>query len=99
MRVRWLRTALKNLDDEATLITTAPIATDNPQPAREVIARITRTVELLGGQPALGRPGRVPGTRELVIPGTRYLVPYRARQDSVEILRLFRTARRVPHRW
>lgn len=94
MRVRWLRAALKNLDDEAGFI-----ATDDPQAAREVVARITQAVALLGGQPALGRPGRVPGTRELVIPGTHYLVPYRVRQDMVEVLRLFHTARRPPNRW
>ncbi len=94
MHVRWLRTALKNLDAEAAFI-----AADDPQAAREVVARITQTVALLGDQPAIGRPGRVPGTRELVIPGTHYLVPYRVRQDTVEVLRLFHTARRLPNRW
>ncbi len=94
MRVHWLRAALKNLDDEAGFI-----ATDDPQAARAIVARITRTVALLSTQPALGRPGRVPGTRELVIPRTHYLVPYRVRQDTVEVLRLFNTARRPPDRW
>lgn len=32
------------------------------------------------------RPGRVPGTRELVVPKTGYLAPYRVRRDTVEIL-------------
>lgn len=94
MRVRWLRTALKNLDDEAGFI-----ATDDPQAARVIVTRITQTVALLGTQPALGRPGRAPGTRELVIPGTHYLVPYRVRHDTVEVLRLFHTARRPPSQW
>jgi len=94
MRVRWLRTALRNLDDEATCI-----AADDPAAARLVVARVLEAVALLAEQPAMGRPGRVPGTRELVVLKTRYLVPYRVRGDTVEILRVFHTSRRPPERW
>ena len=54
------------------------------------------TVELLAQHPALGRPGRVEGTRELVVPDTPYLVPYRVRGHAVEILRVFHGARKWP---
>ncbi|MGQ4584532.1 type II toxin-antitoxin system RelE/ParE family toxin [Lysobacter sp. F60174L2] len=94
MRVRWLRTALKNLGNEAEFI-----ATDDPRAAHAIVIRVLQSVALLADQPGLGRPGRVPGTRELVIPGTHYIVPYRVRQDIVEVLRLFHTARRLPNRW
>jgi plasmid stabilization system protein ParE len=94
MQVRWLRTALRNLDEEA-----AYIAADDPAAARLVVGRVLAAVDLLVDQPALGRPGRVPGTRELVVPKTRYLVPYRVRRDTIEILRVFHTSRRLPHRW
>jgi plasmid stabilization system protein ParE len=94
MRVRWLRTALRNLDDEATFI-----ATDDPAAARMVVARVLEAVAMLADQPALGRPGRLPGTRELVVVKTRYIVPYRVKGDAVEILRVFHTARRLPQRW
>jgi len=50
----------------------------------------------LADQPALGRPGRVPGTRELIVPKARYIVPYRARGETVEILRPFHASRRLP---
>jgi len=50
-------------------------------------------------QPGLGRPGRVPGTRELVVGHTRYIVPYRVRGQTVEVLRVFHTSRRLPDRW
>jgi toxin ParE1/3/4 len=43
-----------------------------------------------------GRPGRWPGTRELIIPGTPYIVPYRVKGPVVEILRVFHGARRWP---
>jgi toxin ParE1/3/4 len=94
MRVRWLRTALRNLDDEA-----AYIATDDPVAARLVVARILEAVTQLADQPGLGRPGRVPGTRELVVARTRYVVPYRVKRNTVEILRVFHTSRRLPKRW
>ena len=36
---------------------------------------------------------------ELVVPKTRYLVPYRVRGDVIEVLRVFHTSRRLPDRW
>jgi toxin ParE1/3/4 len=94
MRVRWLRKAVANLDAEA-----AYIAEDNLAAARIVVARVLTAVSHLPQQPRLGRPGRVPGTRELVVPRTRYLVPFRIRGDVVEILRVFHVSRRLPERW
>ena len=47
----------------------------------------------------MGRAGRVPGTREFVALNTRYLVPYRVGGETVEILRVFHTSRRLPERW
>lgn len=94
MRVKWLRQAVRNLDDEATFI-----AADNPAAASLGVARILEAVALVKAQPALGRPGRVPGTRELVVQNTRYIVPYRVRGDAIEILRVFHTSRRQPRRW
>ena len=52
--------------------------------------------ECLATHPALGRPGRVPGTRELVVSGTPYLIPYRVHGKTVEILRVFHGARKSP---
>lgn len=94
MRVEWLRTALRNLDDEATFI-----ATDDAAAARRVVERVLAAVALLAEQPGLGRPGRVPGTRERVVDKTRYIVPYRVRGKIVVILRVFHTSRRLPNRW
>ena len=94
MRVKWLRKALRNLDDEATYI-----ATDNATAARLVVKRVLDAVVQLAEQPGLGRPGRVPGTRELVVLKTRYIVPYRVHGQSVEILRVFHSSRRLPGRW
>ncbi len=96
MQIKWLRKALKNLDDEAEYIAKA-----DPQAARLVVQRIIQTVLLLTENPSLGHPGRLPGTHELVIPDTRYVVPYRVRPrlQRIEILRVFHTSRKQPERW
>ncbi len=94
MKLRWLRQALRNLDDEAT-----HIAADDAAAARLVVERVLRAVAMLAAQPGLGRPGRVPGTRELVVLKTRYVVPYRVRGEVIEVLRVFHTSRRLPDRW
>ena len=96
MQVRWLATALRNLDGEAEYV-----AREDPAAARSLVERIHRAVGLLEENPALGRPGRLHETRELVVPGTRYIIPYRVRPelDRIEILRVFHTSRRLPRRW
>ena len=94
MQIKWLRAALRNLDDEATYI-----ALDNEAAAQTVVARVLEAVAQLAEQPGMGRPGRVPATRELVVLKTRYIVPYRVRGDLVSILRVFHTSRRLPKRW
>ena len=94
MRVRWLRKALRNLDEEATYI-----AADDPAAASLVVHRVLEAVAQLEQQPGIGRPGRVPNTRELVVLNTRYIVPYRVRSGVVEILCVFHASRRLPLRW
>ena len=96
MEIKWLRTALLNLDHEAEYV-----AKENPNAAKLIVQRIDFTVSLLRDNPSLGHPGRLPGTRELVIPETRYIVPYRVRPrlQRIEILRVFHTSKRLPDRW
>lgn len=73
------------------------IAQDDPAAAQRVALHIIRNVEtLLASSPEMGRPGRVPGTRELVIPRTPYIVPYRLIGNTIQILRVFHSARRWP---
>ncbi|WP_324731758.1 type II toxin-antitoxin system RelE/ParE family toxin [Pseudomonas paeninsulae] len=94
MQIKWLRTALRNLDDEIAFI-----AVEDPQTAQRTASRILAAVALLETQPGLGRPGRIPGTRELLVPDSRYLIPYRVNLQAVEILRVFHTSRSLPQRW
>ena len=64
--------------------------------ARRLIKRIFSAVEMLGCHPLSGRKGRVPDTRELVIPQTPYIVPYRIRVDEIQILAVIHGAQRWP---
>jgi plasmid stabilization system protein ParE len=91
VRVKWLRIARANVDTEARYI-----ARDNPSAAARVVVSITEVVERLSQYPGLGRPGRVIGTRELVVPDTSYIIPYRVRGNTLEVLRVFHAARRWP---
>jgi toxin ParE1/3/4 len=75
----------------------AYIEQDDPAAAQRVALHIVRNVEmLLPNNPSMGRPGRAPGTRELVIPKTPYIVPYRLVGSTIQILRVFHGARRWP---
>jgi len=94
VRVRWLRSALRNLDEEARYI-----AADDPHAAAQMISGIATGVERLAAHPAMGRVGRVPGTRELVVSGMTYIIPYRVRGGAIEILRVFHGARKPPEKF
>ncbi len=96
MKIRWLRKALKNIEQEA-----AYISRENPVAANEFVQRIYNSVALLADNPTLGHPGWIHGTRELVVPDTRYIVPYRVRPrlGQIEILRVFHASRKPPQNW
>ena len=53
----------------------------------------------LGDFPASGRPGRVPGTRKLVIDRYPYLIPYCVAHEELHVLRVFHTRRKLPSAW
>ena len=96
MQIKCLEKALNNLDEEATYI-----AKSDPQAAQLVVQRIYDAVSLLRDNPALGYPGRIHGTRELIVPDTRYLIPYRVKPElqQVQILRVFHSSRKLPKGW
>ena len=73
------------------------ISNDDPRAADAVVRRIVDLVERqLPRMPESGRPGRVPKTRELVVSGSPYFVPYRVNADRIEVLRVIHGARRWP---
>jgi toxin ParE1/3/4 len=92
MRTVWSPQAI---DDLVALRTY--IEQDNPAAARRIVLHIIQNIDtLLPRSPEMGPPGRVPGTRELIIPRTPFIVPYRLEGNTIQILRIFHGARRWP---
>jgi toxin ParE1/3/4 len=94
VRLRWTPQARSDLGDIV-----AYIARDDPDAAERVYNRIFAAATLLVEQPGLGRAGRVEGTRELIVPRTLYMLPYRVRggaKSMVEILSVVHTSRQWP---
>jgi len=91
MRIVWSRSAIKHLVSVRDYL-----AQESPDSAARVAAQILDAVEQLVLYPNLGRPGRIAGTRELVVPGTPYVIPYRIRGNRVELIAVFHGRQRWP---
>lgn len=74
----------------------AYIARDNAAAADRQVERVVAAVAILLQFPEVGRPGRRPGTRELVINRTPYIAAYRLRGDLIEVLRIMHRRQRWP---
>lgn len=75
------------------------IERDSEQSAALVAGRILDAVDLLVSHPELGRPGRLLGTRELVVVDTPYIIPYRVRGESLELIAVFHGRQRWPDKF
>jgi toxin ParE1/3/4 len=71
------------------------IAKRNPPAARRLRQRIEQSVLPLVDHPDLFRPGRVPGTRELVA-HPNYIVIYRVTDEAIEIVDVVHARRQYP---
>lgn len=91
MRIRWTRPALADLAAIGDFI-----ARDNLPAAQRTVIRLVASVDKFRDHANLGRPGRLTGTRELVVVGTPYVIPYRVLGHDVQILAVFHGARRWP---
>lgn len=87
MQIKWLDDAISDLINLRRYI-----AQDKPVAARKMAEKIKTDTRILLDYPDAGRPGRVEGTRELVIAGTPYYVPYRVKKQRIEILRVLHGA-------
>jgi plasmid stabilization system protein ParE len=94
MQVKWSRRALLNLDNAVEYI-----AADKPAAAADVAQRIWDTSQMLAEQPGMGRPGRVVGTRELIVPGLPYILPYTEMEGALIILRVMHTSMKWPNKF
>ncbi|MEJ1978985.1 MAG: type II toxin-antitoxin system RelE/ParE family toxin [Acetobacteraceae bacterium] len=93
MRIEWLPAAEAGRESQISYV-----AERNPVAAIDMGDAIEAAVSRLSEHPESGRPGRVPGTRELVVSGTPYIIAYRIEATVVVILRLLHGAQRWPAR-
>lgn len=93
MQIEWLPEACQDLIELRRFI-----ATDRPEAASQAAERILDTIGYLRGHPEIGRAGRIPGTRELVIPGLPYIVPYRVKSAAIVILGILHTSKEWPEK-
>jgi toxin ParE1/3/4 len=95
MKVVWTRKASRHLGAayDYWARETSASAADT------MLDRIFSAVELLQRFPETGPPGRISGTRELVILPTPFLVAYRTRKGKIEIISLLHGARKWPEQF
>jgi toxin ParE1/3/4 len=91
MRIVWTAPAYRDLIHAFDYV-----AEDNGAAAGRLIETILAATESLASFPFLGRVGQLPNTRELVITGTPYYVPYRIKGSEIQILSVIHGARKWP---
>jgi toxin ParE1/3/4 len=91
MKVVWSRRAIRDL-----VYLREYIEKDSEQNAAVVARRILKAVDLDQTAPEMGRPGRILGTRELVVSGTPYVIPYRVRRGRLELIAIFHGRQKWP---
>lgn len=88
MTIQWTQPALQHLREAREYI-----EIDSPAAAARQIDLIEAAVNHLRAFPMMGRTGRRAGTRELPVPGTPYIIVYRAKEASVQVLAVLHGAR------
>lgn len=91
MKIVWTEPARQDLREIFEYI-----SNDNPNAARRLLGEIKEQALILIDNPQIGRSGRVEGTRELVLSGTNYILPYRIKGKQIQILAVFHGARKWP---
>jgi addiction module RelE/StbE family toxin len=87
MKLKWSPDALKDLADIKRVISYR-----RPTASNQIIKKIKKSTNLLSEQRLMGPPGRIEGTREWVISGLPYVVPYTIHNNRVIILRVLHSA-------
>ena len=90
MNIRWFSEARSDLDELC-----AYIAQSDPEAAARTEAMIIAAPTALKRFPDMGRFGRWPQTRELVVNGA-YVIAYHVADDAIEILAVQRAEKEWP---
>jgi addiction module RelE/StbE family toxin len=91
MQLRWTEEAANDLERIADYL-----SQNTPGRAQELVQRIYDAPASLLTFPNRGRPGKVRGTRELVLRALPYVVVYAVREDAVVVVRILHGAQQWP---
>ena len=90
--IEWTDQAARQLDQAHDYVALS----NSKEVGARITLRIVASVQLLDGYPMSGRPGRVPGTRELVISNTPFIAAYTSVAGRIVILALYQGAQQWP---
>jgi toxin ParE1/3/4 len=88
LKIRWTKAALRHLHEAYDYI-----QMDKPSAARRMADLIEGAADRLRLFPQIGRPSKRPKTHELAVSGTPFVLIYRVKNDSLEIVALYHGAR------
>lgn len=88
---RWTKLAIGDLGSVLEYI-----AADDAESAQRVAQAIRSASKRLDQFPQMGRNGAEMGTRELEVPGLPYVLVYRERGPTIQILRLLHSRQKWP---
>jgi len=91
LKVEWIETAIEDMTSLKYYL-----EQDNATAAKKIVKKITTAVFLLQNTPRMGRDGRTPSTKELVVSGTGYIVMYKIENDKVRVRRVLHHAMQWP---
>ena len=91
LTIRWTSIALSDLNSAFEFI-----SADKPDAVKATVMKVLDGIEQLKNFPESGRPGRVKGTRELVVSTTPYVIAYRIKENHLEILSILHTSQKWP---
>lgn len=91
MRIRWTHAAAEDLQHIKDYLTE-----HYPQFARSTVLELYESIRSLKTSPRRGRIGREAGTRELLLSRLPYIVAYRVKEQSIEVLHIYHGAQHRP---
>jgi len=89
--IEWTEQATQQLDQAHDYITLS-----NSEVAAQITMHIATSVQQFATFPMSGRPGRVPGTRELIVSNSPFVAAYRIEKERIVILAIYHGAQQWP---
>jgi addiction module RelE/StbE family toxin len=89
VKIVWTKQAIADLNQAYAFV-----SAQSPEFVEDIIERIEKSLASLQSFPEMGRAGRINQTRELVVPKTPFILPYRVRNNRIEILGVMHGTRR-----